>query len=111
MAMVETDRMTGWDKHKDGWTDGSANFGLFNMNEDFLNSIRNDINDPKLGAGIDDPVSNLDDRGMAFWYDLFNVTKEPVYYGEGDLRSQFTEGQFNLTKQLKYLKASFDIWV
>ena len=28
------------------------------MNEDFLNSIRHDIIDPKLGAGIDDPVSN-----------------------------------------------------
>ena len=106
MGMVETDRMLGWDKTKDWKDDGSANFGIFNMNEDYLNSIRHDMNN----NGIADPIADSSKRGMNFFYNFFNTSDEAVYFGSGNDRSQFTEGQFNLKIQLQYLKASFDLW-
>ena len=74
MAMIETNGIRGWDKTKDDDNDGSANFGIFNMNEDFLNSIRHDLNK----AGKKDPFVYRDskDRGKSYWFEKFNYTKK-----------------------------------
>lgn len=99
MAMLETTEIRGWDKSKDDDIDGSANFSVFNMNEDFLNSIRHDISK----AGKKDPIPYVDKstRGKNFWFNTFNYTNEGGWENEGRL---------NLKEQIQYLKYAFDMW-
>ena len=99
MGMLETNELRGWDIIKDEDNDGSANFGIFNMNEDFLNSIRHDL----TKDGRTDPIEYVDSssRGKGFWFKKFNRSDDSGYKNDGRL---------NLKAQLIYLKNAFELW-
>lgn len=90
MAMAETYEMRGWDTIKDSATDGSRNFTIFNMNEDYLNSIRHDLNHNPLAfeKGLSDPMGDIWD------WSVFNQN----------------EGWGELDKQVYLLNASLELW-
>lgn len=90
MAMAETFEMYGWDTIKDQAQDGSRNFTIFNMNEDYLNSIRHDLNHlpAAMEKGLSDPIDGY------FRWAQFNE-----------------EGGWNyLDEQIYLLNASIELW-
>lgn len=95
MAMQESYEIRGWDTTKDGYTDGSRNFSVFNFNEDFLNSIRHDLNHLKeaMNRGFVDPFYRNPDSGVDLW------SKFNRFEGRGSLR-----------EQIILLNAAFDLW-
>lgn len=95
IAMQETYEIRGWDSTKDGHTDGSRNFSVFNLNEDFLNSLRHDIYllEKARSLGIEDPFKSRNYGGVDLWQE-FNQE----------------DGRRYLRRQIEYLNAAFDLW-